>query len=115
MVAVLMSNPRRGEFDLSSMRILSCGGSSLAPSVIATAIAELGCTFFMDYGMTECSGHICVSLLREGERALPEAERLALNSMSGLPFQGMDVRVVDPTDANDACAAATVASPHCRV
>ncbi len=42
MVAVLMSNPRRGEFDLSSMRILSFGGFSLAPSVIATAIAELG-------------------------------------------------------------------------
>ena len=98
MVAVLMSNPRRSEFDLSSIRILSCGGSSLAPDVIETAIRELGCVFFMDYGMTECSGHICISLLSEQElRDLPEEECVRLSSCSGRPFLGMDVRVVDTT------------------
>ena len=97
MVAVLMSNPRRSEFDLSSIRLLSCGGSSLAPDVIETAVTSLNCDFFMDYGMTECSGHICISLLPSGPlRELPLAERISLNAMSGLPFNGMDVRVVTP-------------------
>ena len=102
MVAVLMSNPRRSEFDLSSIRMLSCGGSSLAPDIIEAAVRELECVFFMDYGMTECSGHICISLLSPELQALPLEQRLQLNSMSGLPFRGMDVRVVDPTQMTDA-------------
>ena len=96
MVAVLMSNPRRPEFDLSSIRILSCGGSALSMAIVEAVIQELKCVFFMDYGMTECSGHICISLLSAELQALPLEQRLLLNSMSGRPFQGMDVRVVAP-------------------
>ena len=111
MVAVLMSNPQRSNFDLSSIRLLSCGGSSLAPDVIDRATKELNCRFFMDYGMTECSGHICISLLGGAASQGPAEEaaaeypalqglapqqRLELNSMSGRAFCGMEVRVVEP-------------------
>jgi acyl-CoA synthetase (AMP-forming)/AMP-acid ligase II len=77
-------------------------GSALAPDVIRAAVRELGCTFFMDYGMTECSGHICISLIQQAETKSPGGalahrtaeERLQLSGWSGRPFRGMGVRVV---------------------
>ena len=98
-LGVCLSVQRRSEFDLSSLKILSCGGSALALSVTTAVTRELpGCRFFMDYGMTECSGHICISLLSEQElRDLPEEECVRLSSCSERPFLGMDVRVVDTT------------------
>jgi acyl-coenzyme A synthetase/AMP-(fatty) acid ligase len=49
--------------DLSHLRLLSCGGSPQSPTIIARAIAALGCEFFVSYGMTECCGKISMSIL----------------------------------------------------
>jgi acyl-coenzyme A synthetase/AMP-(fatty) acid ligase len=51
------------QVDLSHLRLLSCGGSPQSPTVIARAIAALGCEFFVSYGMTECCGKISMSIL----------------------------------------------------
>ena len=75
--------------------------------MIETAVSSLKCVFFMDYGMTECSGHICISLLPPPLLELPLVERISLNSMSGLPFNGMDVRVVNPQKPEDDSMIAT--------
>jgi acyl-coenzyme A synthetase/AMP-(fatty) acid ligase len=45
------------------LRLLSCGGSPQSPTIIARAIAALGCEFFVSYGMTECCGKISMSIL----------------------------------------------------
>jgi acyl-coenzyme A synthetase/AMP-(fatty) acid ligase len=51
------------QVDLSHLRLLSCGGSPQSPTIIARAIAALGCEFFVSYGMTECCGKISMSIL----------------------------------------------------
>jgi len=84
MVTLLLSNPALRSADLSSLRLLSCGGSPLPPANVAAATAVFGCRFFVSYGMTECCGKIALSLPRQqGEAALPPAEQLALICTSG--------------------------------
>ncbi len=84
MVTLLLSNPALRGADLSSLRLLSCGGSPLPPANIVAAIAAFGCCFFVSYGMTECCGKIALSLPRQqGEASLPAAEQLALICTSG--------------------------------
>jgi acyl-coenzyme A synthetase/AMP-(fatty) acid ligase len=51
------------QVNLSHLRLLSCGGSPQSPTIIARAIAALGCEFFVSYGMTECCGKISMSIL----------------------------------------------------
>ena len=63
MVTMLVNNPLIEQLDLSSLRLLSCGGSPQSPAVIDRAIAVFGCEFFLSYGMTECCGKISMSIL----------------------------------------------------
>jgi non-ribosomal peptide synthetase component E (peptide arylation enzyme) len=38
------------EYDLSPLRMLSCGGSPPPPNDVVRAIAAFGCPFFVSYG-----------------------------------------------------------------
>ena len=70
MVTLLVSNPLLPQLDLSSLRVVSAGGSPLAPATVKRAIAVFGCQFFVSYGMTECCGKISMSLLPDDCSAL---------------------------------------------
>ena len=83
MVTMLVSNPALPATDLSSLRLVSCGGSPLPPATVAAAIAAFRSQFFVSYGMTECCGKIAMSLLPEGGSALPPNEQLAIICTSG--------------------------------
>jgi len=50
MVALMCASPVRGLVDLSSLRLVSCGGSPLAAAVVKRAIGTFGCEFFVSYG-----------------------------------------------------------------
>lgn len=50
MVLMLLNNPAAELVDLSSLRILSCGGSPLPPAAVERAIALFGCEFFVRRG-----------------------------------------------------------------
>merc|ERR1712185_224149 len=63
MLTLMTSNPLFGLCDLSSLRILSAGGSPTAPAVIKRVLAQIGCEFFASYGMTETCGKISMSIL----------------------------------------------------
>jgi acyl-CoA synthetase (AMP-forming)/AMP-acid ligase II len=54
----MLSSPHLLLFDPSPLRILSCGGSPLAPTVVRRAVGAFGCEFFVSYGMTECCGKV---------------------------------------------------------
>lgn len=56
MVSLLLVHPQAGTADFSSLRLVSCGGSPLAPDTARRAIAFFGCPFFQSYGLTETSG-----------------------------------------------------------
>ena len=78
MITMLVNSPALRHVDLSSLRIVSCGGSPLPPANVLTAVANLGCQFFISYGMTETCGKISMSLLSPAVRARPLPEQVQM-------------------------------------
>ncbi|MFF7448988.1 MULTISPECIES: long-chain-fatty-acid--CoA ligase [unclassified Streptomyces] len=79
-------HPRWADADLSSLRILTCGGSPV-PTPLIAAYQERGLTFLQGYGMTEASPG---TLFLDAEHALDKA------GSAGVPHFFSDVRVVRP-------------------
>ncbi|MEV5959111.1 long-chain fatty acid--CoA ligase [Streptomyces sp. NPDC051987] len=79
-------HPRWGDADLSSLRILTCGGSPV-PTALIAAYQERGLTFLQGYGMTEASPG---TLFLDAEHAVRKA------GSAGVPHFFSDVRVVRP-------------------
>jgi fatty-acyl-CoA synthase len=78
--------PRWKDADLSSLRILTCGGSPV-PTPLVTAYQERGLTFLQGYGMTEAAPG---TLFLDAEHAVAKA------GSAGVPHFFSDVRVVRP-------------------
>ncbi|XRQ14600.1 acyl-CoA synthetase [Actinomadura welshii] len=72
--------------DLSSLRILTCGGAPVPPSLIETYQAR-GLTFLQGYGMTEAA---------PGTLFLDAAHAVSKAGSAGVPHFFSDVRVVGP-------------------
>ncbi|MDR6976187.1 fatty-acyl-CoA synthase [Streptomyces sp. 3330] len=79
-------HPRWADADLSSLRILNCGGSPVSTPLIA-AYQERGLTFLQGYGMTEASPG---TLFLDAEHAVSKA------GSAGVPHFFSDVRVLRP-------------------
>ncbi|SMQ20321.1 fatty-acyl-CoA synthase [Streptomyces sp. Ag82_O1-12] len=79
-------HPRWPEADLSSLRILTCGGSPV-PTPLIEAYQERGLTFLQGYGMTEAAPG---TLFLDAEHAVAKA------GSAGVPHFFSDVRVVRP-------------------
>ncbi|MFI6436948.1 o-succinylbenzoate--CoA ligase [Streptomyces sp. NPDC050759] len=79
-------HPRWADADLSSLRILTCGGSPVSTPLIA-AYQQRGLTFLQGYGMTEASPG---TLFLDAEHAISKA------GSAGVPHFFSDVRVVRP-------------------
>ncbi|MFF1720310.1 o-succinylbenzoate--CoA ligase [Streptomyces sviceus] len=77
---------RWADADLSSLRLLTCGGSPVSTPLIA-AYQERGLTFLQGYGMTEASPG---TLFLDAEHAVSKA------GSAGVPHFFSDVRVVRP-------------------
>jgi fatty-acyl-CoA synthase len=79
-------DPRWPDADLSSLRILTCGGSPV-PTPLIAVYQERGLTFLQGYGMTEAAPG---TLFLDAERAVDKA------GSAGVPHFFSDVRVVRP-------------------
>ncbi|MFI6334038.1 long-chain fatty acid--CoA ligase [Streptomyces sp. NPDC050535] len=79
-------HPRWADADLSSLRILTCGGSPV-PTPLIAAYQERGLTFLQGYGMTEAAPG---TLFLDAEHAASKA------GSAGVPHFFSDVRVVRP-------------------
>ncbi|MGW3173401.1 o-succinylbenzoate--CoA ligase [Streptomyces sp. NPDC001153] len=79
-------HPRWPDADLSSLRILTCGGSPVPTTLIAT-YQQRGLTFLQGYGMTEAAPG---TLFLDAEHAVEKA------GSAGVPHFFSDVRVVRP-------------------
>ena len=107
MVAMMTHSPAARLADLSSLRVLSCGGCPLAPPPRDARWRSFGCEFFLSYGMTECCGKIAVSTPSdETRRVASHDEQLDRVCTSGRPFSLVDVRVTHPTAGREVFAAA---------
>ncbi|MGJ5748973.1 fatty-acyl-CoA synthase [Streptomyces puniciscabiei] len=79
-------HPRWADADLSSLRILTCGGSPV-PTPLIAAYQQRGLTFLQGYGMTEAAPG---TLFLDAEHAVGKA------GSAGVPHFFSDVRVVRP-------------------
>ena len=82
--------------DVSSLRIISCGGSPLSGHDVRKVMDTFApAEFFCSYGMTECCGKISMSILPPSKRLDPIGNIDCITT-SGRPYQLMDVRITDP-------------------
>ncbi|WP_405915611.1 o-succinylbenzoate--CoA ligase [Streptomyces sp. NBC_00728] len=79
-------HPRWAGADLSSLRVVTCGGSPV-PTPLIAAYQERGLTFLQGYGMTEAAPG---TLFLDAEHAVAKA------GSAGVPHFFSDVRVVRP-------------------
>ncbi|MET8469483.1 o-succinylbenzoate--CoA ligase [Streptomyces sp. NPDC006422] len=86
MFDLLARQPAWETADLSSLRILTCGGAPVPPPLIST-YQERGLTFLQGYGMTEAAPG---TLFLDAEHAVSKA------GSAGVPHFFSDVQVVGP-------------------
>ena len=92
----VLNHPELGDHDLSSLRLIFYGGSTMPVPLLRRAIDALGCSFTQGYGLTEtieatfltAEDHV-LDGDPERERRLGSAGREALNA---------EVRIVDEQD-----------------
>ncbi|MDL4777803.1 acyl-CoA synthetase [Actinomadura xylanilytica] len=77
---------RWADADVSSLRLLTCGGAPVPPSLIAS-YQDRGLTFLQGYGMTEAA---------PGALFLDAAHAVSKAGSAGVPHFFSDVRVVGP-------------------
>ncbi len=83
MLIDFLSNPKLGNYDLSSLRRL-CGGGAAMPEAIAQRLLDMGITYVEGYGLSET---IAPSHLNPPQRAKKQC--------LGIPIYDVDSRVVD--------------------
>jgi fatty-acyl-CoA synthase len=90
MIIDLFGSPSYREFDLSSLRWLSGGGAAMPQAVAQRLIDEFGLHFCEGYGLTETAA--------PSHSNPPERAKL---QCLGIPFFGVDSRVVDPVTLHE--------------
>jgi acyl-CoA synthetase (AMP-forming)/AMP-acid ligase II len=85
MLAAMHQHPSRGRLDHSSLRSILCGAAPV-PVALLEAYLDMGIEVLQIYGATETHGGICVLDAQHARRKI---------GSTGLPYFGIDVRVVD--------------------
>ena len=102
MIQLLLDHPGIRDFDLSSLRLIVYSAAAMPNALLRRGLDLLGPVFLQMYGQTEGTGTM---LTVEDHRPDGDArDRRRLQSI-GIPFSGIQVRVVD--DAGVDCAADT--------
>ncbi|KQP18080.1 long-chain fatty acid--CoA ligase [Pseudorhodoferax sp. Leaf267] len=85
MVIDLMASPKFAEYDLSSLNYIGGGGAAMPQAVAQRLLEQFGLSYQEGYGLTET--------------AAPSHSNPAVHAKQqclGMPFMGVDARVVDP-------------------
>lgn len=101
-------------FDLSSLRMIACGGSAAPRSLIEAFDKKLGITMMHAWGMTEMTPLGTVSRLKSYMENAPESERYAVRAKQGYATVGVDVRVVDESGRELAWDGKSMGELHVR-
>jgi len=101
---------------LGTLRLVSCGGSSLAPELIQSLWAAAPrAAYFTDYGMTEACGRVCTTLVLPLEDAVMShmtgADRARLLVRAGRAVPGVEVLVVRSVDDKSSPTASSPRTP----
>lgn len=113
MINMLCQVPNVESYDVSSLRKVNFGGSSIAPAVIRRAREVFpNCQFIQGYGQTETSPNIGMLLDKYNTDEGPFAGKI---ESAGQPVLSMEVRIVDDDDEEVPCGTVgeiTTRGPH---
>lgn len=93
--------PKLGEYDLSSLRTVLCGGSAVPRSLSEGFRAAIGLPLLQGWGMTETSPVASLGLLRTVHDDLTEDEQADVRAMQGPPVPLVELRIADPTTGEE--------------
>jgi fatty-acyl-CoA synthase len=88
--------PLLDQYDLSSLRMIICGGSAASRALSEAYREKLGIPITHAWGMTETSPLGSVSHVRSTDLDRPEDELADLRARQGTPPAGVDIRIVEP-------------------
>ena len=92
MATVLVNHPRRGDFDLSSLKRIIIGGAASSPTLIRQVEEAFGCVCFSGYGLTETSPVLSTSPMKPELRWEGE-QRYVGQSMTGYAIPGVEMHI----------------------
>jgi long-chain acyl-CoA synthetase len=98
-IMMLLATPETAGTDFSALRYLTYGASPISERVLGQAIDVFASSFVQLYGMTETTG--AITLLRPEDHE-PDGEHLGRLRSCGVPFDGVELRVVDLATGADA-------------
>ncbi|MED4128346.1 long-chain fatty acid--CoA ligase [Shouchella miscanthi] len=85
----------KGNYDLSSLRAVICGGSAAPKSMIESFEKKLNIPFFHAYGMTETSPIVSYARLKSYQHSWPEEERYHIRAKQGMAVPLIDIKGVN--------------------
>jgi fatty-acyl-CoA synthase len=88
MVQMLLEHEDFSRRDLSSLRLVSVGGSAIAPELAREAQAALGVPLTVMYGLTEACGIVAQTRIDD-----PEKDRV---QTIGRPHPHVEIKIIDP-------------------
>jgi long-chain acyl-CoA synthetase len=98
-IMMLLATPETAATDFSALRYLSYGASPISERVLSRAIDAFACNFVQLYGMTETTGAITLLPPADHQPSGTHPQRLR---SCGVPFEGVELRVVEPATELDA-------------
>jgi fatty-acyl-CoA synthase len=87
--------------DVSSLRVIPCGGSAVPKSLSEGFRAATGMPILQAWGMTETSPVASVCRIKSTLRDRPDDELADLRATQGLPAPGVDARIVGPDSSDE--------------
>jgi fatty-acyl-CoA synthase len=99
MINMLLNHPAASERQLPGLRV-GTAGSAPPMAIIKAAQERFGWRIIQVYGLTETAPFLTVSKLKPNMRDWPEAEKYRVQTRTGYPMIGVELRVVDD-DGNE--------------
>ena len=90
----LLRELENGDYDISSLRAVLCGGSAAPLGLIKAFEQKLNIPFYHAYGATETTPLVTVSRLKSYQQDLTDDEKLAVRTTQGMPVPGVDMKVI---------------------
>ncbi|MES1257085.1 MAG: long-chain-fatty-acid--CoA ligase [Acidobacteriota bacterium] len=95
MAAAMLHCPERGNYDLSSVKLITIGGAAASPDLVRQLEAAFRCEVHAGYGLTETSP-VASTARRKGTVVYEDDnDRIRHQAMAGWPIPGTQIRVVD--------------------
>jgi fatty-acyl-CoA synthase len=90
----LLKELEEGNYDMSSLRSILCGGSAAPRGMIQAFEQKYNIPFMHAYGMTETSPLVVISTFKSYQEQLSNEEKLDIKAKQGILVPGLEMKVI---------------------